>query len=69
MDVLVFVIMLVISFLIYFMPSFVASSKKHKNFTGVLLLNVFLGWTFLGWVAALVWSVQTQDKQKAANEA
>jgi len=68
MDVLVFVIMLVISFLIYFLPSFVASSKKHNNFTGVLLLNIFLGWTFLGWVAALVWSVQTQDKQKVVNE-
>jgi hypothetical protein len=68
MELLILVIMSVISFLIYFLPTFVASSKQHKNFTGVLLLNIFLGWTFLGWVAALVWSVQTQDKQKVVNE-
>lgn len=39
---------------IYFIPSFVA--HKKKNSTAIFLLNLFLGWTFLGWVVALVWA-------------
>jgi len=62
METLVFIVMLLISFGIYFLPSFVANSNKHKNLTGIILLNLLLGWTFLGWVIALVWSVQVQDK-------
>lgn len=40
----------------YFIPSIIAFSKKHYNATGVLLLNLFLGWTLIGWIAALIWS-------------
>jgi len=69
METLVFIVMLLISFGMYFLPSFVANSKKHKNLTGIILLNLLLGWTFLGWVIALVWSVQAQDKQKVVDEA
>ncbi len=42
---------------IYFMPLGVAALRGHPNADGIGILNVFLGWTFLGWVAALVWSV------------
>jgi hypothetical protein len=42
---------------IYFIPTIVAYSVKHHNAAAIFLLNFFLGWTFLGWVAALVWSV------------
>jgi len=40
---------------VYFLPAIVASGKNHFN--GILLLNLFLGWTFVGWVGALVWAV------------
>lgn len=45
--------------IIYFIPSMLAYGKR--NFTAILLLNIFLGWTFIGWVVALVWAA-TKDK-------
>ena len=42
--------------LIYFIPGIIAFMRKHPNAMAIVLLNLFLGWTFLGWVAALVWA-------------
>jgi hypothetical protein len=46
---------LIILALVYFIPTMVG--WNHKNGTAILLLNLFLGWTFIGWVAALIWAV------------
>jgi hypothetical protein len=43
----------------YFLPSFAA--RKKKNFTAIFILNLFLGWTFVGWVIALVWAAKGDD--------
>jgi hypothetical protein len=43
----------------YFLPSLVA--RKKKDFRSILILNLFLGWTFVGWVIALVWAVKRDD--------
>ena len=45
----------IVLLLIYFVPTMVAGNKK--NSMGVYILNIFLGWTFIGWVIALVWAV------------
>ena len=42
---------------VYFLPSFIAFSRDHKNKVAIFLLNLLLGWTVLGWVGSLVWSV------------
>lgn len=44
------------SIALYFSPSIVANSRKHPNLTSVFVLNLFLGWTVIGWVGALVWA-------------
>ena len=41
----------------YFLPSFIAMLRDHKNKLAIVLLNTFLGWTLLGWISSLVWSV------------
>ena len=46
--------------LIYFIPATVARSRHKRNATAITVLNVFLGWTFVGWVVALVWAC-TED--------
>lgn len=38
----------------YFLPSFVAVSRGHRNAGMVFVLNLFLGWTVLGWIIAMV---------------
>ena len=45
-----------LAFLLYFMPTFIAGTRRHKNAAAIAVLNLLLGWTFIGWVAALVWS-------------
>lgn len=45
-----------IGLFVYFLPTYIANSRKHNNFVPICIANLFLGWTFIGWVAALVWS-------------
>ncbi|QCG97805.1 superinfection immunity protein [Azospirillum sp. TSA2s] len=41
---------------IYFLPTIVAVNRDHTSKGGVIVINIFLGWTFLGWVIALAWA-------------
>jgi competence protein ComGC len=50
-------LLVVLIFVFYFLPALVAFLRNHKNKLAVLLLNFLLGWTVLGWVGSLVWSV------------
>lgn len=46
--------------LFYFIPSFIAGLRAHRNLAPVIALNLFLGWTGIGWVLALIWSFTYQ---------
>ena len=41
----------------YFAPWIIAVSRKQGNAAAIGVLNLFLGWTFIGWVVALVWAM------------
>lgn len=41
---------------LYFVPGLVANHRGHHNQGAIWILNLFLGWTFIGWVVALVWA-------------
>jgi hypothetical protein len=43
--------------LFYMWPSVIAQSRKHNNYNAIVALNILLGWTCLGWIGALVWSL------------
>lgn len=40
--------------LLYCLPTLIAWINRRKNSAAITLLNLFLGWTFLGWVLPLV---------------
>lgn len=42
------------SIVFYFIPTAVAQYRKSLNMTTVVLVNIFLGWTLIGWVIALI---------------
>lgn len=42
---------------LYLLPTIIAVSRRHLNSGAILALNLLLGWTLLGWVLALVWSL------------
>jgi hypothetical protein len=50
---------LVVGLTLYFIPAIVAMVRKVPNTGSVLVLNVFLGWTVIGWVIALAMAVRT----------
>ncbi len=41
----------------YFIPTFVALARKKRNTGAIFAVNLFLGWSFVGWILALVWAV------------
>jgi hypothetical protein len=44
----------------YFLPSILAFARSKRDLLAIVLLNLFLGWTLIGWVVALVWAVKTE---------
>jgi Superinfection immunity protein len=38
---------------VYLVPSLEADAREHRNAFAITLINVFLGWTVIGWFAAL----------------
>ena len=53
-------VMVMIALMAYLLPTAIAAGRKKKNTNAILALNVLLGWTFIGWIVAFVWSL-TQD--------
>jgi len=42
---------------VYFAPTVVARARGHNNLAPIVVVNLFLGWTLVGWVIALAWAV------------
>lgn len=45
---------------LYFLPTILAVLRQKANTGPIVLVNVFLGWTFIGWFVALIWALSTQ---------
>jgi hypothetical protein len=43
--------------LLYFIPTSVACGLAHHKAASIIILNLLLGWTLIGWVVALVWAL------------
>jgi len=42
---------------VYLIPGMIAGIRNHPRKGAIIALNLLLGWTFLGWVAALIWAL------------
>jgi Superinfection immunity protein len=45
-------------FVLYFLPAIVAFARSKRDSGAILVLNLLLGWTAIGWVIALVWALR-----------
>jgi hypothetical protein len=45
-------------FVIYFLPSIIALARSKRDLLAIFLLNLFLGWSVIGWVVALIWAAK-----------
>lgn len=51
----------------YFLPTIVAIlPAQHPSSGAILVLNMLLGWTFVGWAVALVWACNGPQKPALA---
>jgi hypothetical protein len=50
------IVLWIIFGVLYLVPAIIAVIRAHHNAIAITVVNFLLGWTFLGWVAALVWA-------------
>lgn len=55
-------ILLLIILLVYLFPCLVACFRHHINSNSIIVLNLFLGWTLIGWVVSLSWALTNDTK-------
>jgi hypothetical protein len=64
-SVLVSLIFLAVVLALYFAPAWAAYCNHKTNTPAIFVLNLLLGWTFIGWVIAMVWAV-TKDTERVS---
>lgn len=50
------VFLFVLAALAYLLPTIIANRRGHVNENTIAMLNLFLGWTVIGWIIAFLWS-------------
>lgn len=52
-----FACLALVGFIIQLIPGIIASMRGHSSAAAIWCLCIFLGWTGVGWILALVWSL------------
>jgi len=53
---------------VYLLPWIIAAGRDHDRRSAIFWLDVLLGWTVLGWIAALVWSLRHTEGRTAIED-
>lgn len=62
-------VLIIGGFGLYCLPSIITGIRSSANVVGIVLVNILLGWTAVGWVGALVWSlIDKTEQQKVAEQ-
>ena len=54
-------VLFVLGLILYFLPSIIAEKRMHDSENLILLLNFIIGWTFIGWIALIVWACEGKN--------
>lgn len=66
MDAISILLFIALLIAVYFLPAIVAYKRGHKNRHAIMATNIFLGWIFLGWIVAMIWSFTGNVENKNA---
>ncbi len=47
--------------LTYLIPTFIAFARKVPSTASIAVINIFLGWSIIGFIVALVWAFKKYD--------
>jgi hypothetical protein len=53
-------VFIIIGIALYFIPGIIAQVRHVPNSGSVWIINIFLGWTFVGWIVALAMAARSQ---------
>lgn len=42
---------------LHFLPTIIAGVRHARHFGWILVINLLLSWTGVGWIIALIWSI------------
>lgn len=67
-------VLILVALAIYFAPFIMAICRDHASLGTLLVVNLLLGWTVVGWIVALIWaasgqSTRDRQEQREANRA
>jgi len=51
--------------LFYLLPALSAAARRHRSAPAIFVLTIFLGWTGLGWLWALIWALTDDINSRA----
>lgn len=57
-------VFMLVSLFLYFLPAYLG--RNRSDFTAILVLNLLAGWTFIGWIIALVWALSSGKQRQVA---
>jgi hypothetical protein len=46
---------------VYLFSGVIAWARRHRNRAAIILLDILLGWTVIGWIAAMIWAFTFTD--------
>ena len=49
----------------YFMPAIIAHHRRHLSSGAILLLNLLLGWSIIGWIVCFAWACSGATRHDA----
>lgn len=47
------IIVYLICLFLYFLPTIIAANRKNKFTKSIFIINLFFGWTVIGWILAM----------------
>jgi hypothetical protein len=60
------VILLMLTLLIYMLPTLIAFSREHPWRAAIAVINIFLGWTLIGWFVVFLWAALAPVEEQPA---
>ena len=57
-------IFMLVSLFLYFLPAYLG--RNRSDFKAILVLNLLAGWTFIGWIIALLWALSSGQQRQGA---
>ncbi|WOD15679.1 superinfection immunity protein [Paraburkholderia kirstenboschensis] len=62
------IIAVIFALALYFLPAILADRRKRVDVLTLALFNACVGWTVLGWLFALYWSLQPNPPKNLAGD-